>query len=122
MKKLNRLWVPAVALSLFAVGCSDDQVINPTESSVPTPLFGKGRVVQSATGSGSFIFAGNNRTFSFTARRHTDGSVTGQWERVNHVGNASHKESRHGHVLCDHREPSLARWLREKRRLQYRSQ
>ena len=99
MKKLNRFWVPAVALSLFAVGCSDEQVVNPTESSVPTPLFGKGRVVQSVTGSGSFIFGVNNRTFSFTARIHADGSVDGQWQRVTHNGLPGQSRS-HGKVTC----------------------
>ena len=97
MKKLNRLWVPAAALSLFAVGCGDQQIVNPDESL--TPDFAMGRLVQSVSGSGSFTFAGNNRTFSFTARLHADGTVDGEWERVNHIGNASQTKS-HGEVTC----------------------
>ncbi len=69
------------------------------EFDVPEPSFGKGAVQQSVTGSGSFIFQGNNRTFSFTARLHADGSVSGEWERVNHIGNASQTKS-HGKVTC----------------------
>ena len=60
----------------------------------------RGPVVQSVTGSGNFTTGGGNfRTFTFTARRHADGTVTGQWQRVNHVGNASESKS-HGQVTC----------------------
>ena len=79
------------------IACADGPV--PTEGDIPSPLLGVGRVAQSVTGSGSFILGGNNRTFSFTARRHADGSVSGEWERVNHVGNASQTKS-HGQVTC----------------------
>lgn len=58
----------------------------------------QGLVVQSVTGSGSFILMGNNRTFSFTASRHADGTVSGQWERVNHVNESQTKS--HGQVTC----------------------
>ena len=53
--------------------------------SIPdAPSSVKGPVVQSATGSGIFLPAGNFRTFSFTAQRYADGTVSGQWVRVNH--------------------------------------
>ncbi len=63
---------------------------------------GKGPVVQSVSGSGSFIVPGPNdrRTFSFTARRYADGSVEGDWERIRRgPGNAKETKS-HGKVLC----------------------
>ena len=89
----------AIALSVglvFAVACADS--VTEPESNIPGPSFATGRVVQSVTGSGSFIFAGNNRTFSFTARRHADGTVSGQWERVNHLNESQTKS--HGQVTC----------------------
>ena len=98
MKQRKRFWVLAVALSLLAVGCSDDQVVNPTESSVPTPLFVMGAVVQSVTGAGNFTIDGNFRTFAFTARRHADGTVSGAWERVNHLNESQTKSN--GRVTC----------------------
>ena len=64
------------------------------------PLPGKGKVVQSVTGAGQFTDGGGDfRTFAFTARRYADGSVAGQWERVNHRGNAKSTKS-HGVVTC----------------------
>ena len=79
---------------LMLMSCSQDKslapdAISPTESSTSLGSLTKGSVVQSATGSGSFIFAGGNRTFSFTAQLFADGSVKGEWQRVNHVGNRS---------------------------------
>lgn len=58
-------------------------------------------VVLNVTGSGSItVPAGYRRTFAFTAQRRRDGSVSGQWERVNRVdGNASGVKS-HGVVTC----------------------
>ena len=98
MKKLNRLWVPAVALSLFAVACSDEQVVNPTESSVPTPLFGKGALVQSVTGSGQFTFQGTLRNFGFSALEHQDGTVTGAF--AGHRNRIDGARSVQGFVEC----------------------
>jgi hypothetical protein len=48
-------------------------------------------VIQSVTGSGSFVAPqGDWRTFAFTARSYADGSVAGQWERIRRQpGNAS---------------------------------
>jgi hypothetical protein len=69
-----------------------------------TPQFSSsGRVVQSVTGSGSFTVVqqtGDWRTFAFTARRHADGTVAGQWERIRRGdGNAADSKS-HGVVTC----------------------
>ncbi len=86
----------ALLCSAALVAC---EAASEPEFDVPEPSFGKGAVQQSVSGQGSFIFAGNNRTFSFTARRHADGSVSGEWERVNHLGNASQAKS-HGLVTC----------------------
>ena len=107
MKKLNRLWVPAVALSLFAVGCSDEQVVNPTESSVPTPLFGKGAVVQSVTGSGQFTVGGELRTFSFNALRHANGAVGGRFAGFNRFSGGRIS----GRITCFTIEGGNAVWI-----------
>ena len=62
-----------------------------------------GRVVESASGSGSFrVFTQTDdwRTFSFTASRHADGTVSGRWQRIRRrEGNAS-EEMSHGVVTC----------------------
>ena len=103
--KLNVILKGFMIISiLMLMSCSQDKslapdAISPTESSTPLGSLMKGPVVESVTGSGSFIFQSNNRTFSFTARRFADGSVAGQWERVNHIGNASQTKS-HGKVTC----------------------
>jgi len=61
----------------------------------------KGPVVESVSGSGSFTTAdGDWRTFSFSARRHADGTVDGRWERIRRDGgNAADSKSR-GVVTC----------------------
>lgn len=62
-----------------------------------------GRVVEQVSGSGSFrVYTQENdwRTFSFTARRHANGVVDGQWQRVRRRdGNASGLTS-HGVITC----------------------
>ena len=86
------------ALALTAL-LACEAVLEPEVSvDVSSAALAKGPVVQSVTGSGSFLLNGNNRTFSFTARILADGSVDGQWVRVNHT-----EESRftsHGVVTC----------------------
>jgi hypothetical protein len=61
----------------------------------------KGAVVESVAGSGHYTTAqGDWRTFSFTARRWSDGTVDGQWERARREdGNAAGSRSR-GIVTC----------------------
>jgi hypothetical protein len=63
----------------------------------------KGRMRESVSGSGSRVVTeqeGDWRTFSFTARRHADGTVEGQWERIRREdGNAADSKSR-GIVTC----------------------
>ncbi len=90
----------ALLCSAALVAC---EPVSAPEFDVPDPSFGKGRVVQSVTGSGSFAVVtqqGDWRTFAFTARRHADGSVAGQWERIRRQpGNASGTKS-HGIVTC----------------------
>lgn len=83
------------AAMLLSVACAD----TPTTPTDLSPVFAKGGVGPSVTGSGSFVFVGNNRTFSFTARIRADGSVDGQWQRVTHVGGPAQSKS-HGKVTC----------------------
>jgi hypothetical protein len=68
-----------------------------------TRVNGRGRVVESVTGSGSFTVVGQDgdwRTFAFIARRYADGTVDGQWQRVRRVdGNAAETHSE-GVVTC----------------------
>ena len=53
-----------------------EPVLEPEVSvDVSSAAFARGPVGQSVTGSGSFLFGAFNRTFSFTARLHADGSV-----------------------------------------------
>ena len=86
------------ALSVVGLlGC--DPVVQPE---APTPNFaGRGRVVESVTGAGNFTDPnGDFRTFSVSARRFDDGTVTGQWERVNHRGGSEASSKSHGVVTC----------------------
>jgi len=92
----NRLCVLAVVGSLVAIGCSDERVVSPNDGGISPPLLAKGAVVQSVTGSGHFTVGGALRTFAFTARRHTDGSVSGEYQGVRHdLGVAWH-----GNITC----------------------
>jgi hypothetical protein len=62
-----------------------------------------GDIIESVTGSGSRHAVeqeGDWRTFSFTAHRHADGTVDGQWQRIRRQdGNAADSKS-HGVVSC----------------------
>lgn len=68
----------------------------PTEPALP-PLPASARgVEQSASGHGNLTVNGQFRTFSFTALRHSDGEVTGEFELKNHdLGGRMH-----GKVTC----------------------
>jgi len=61
----------------------------------------KGPVVESVSGTGNYTTSqGDWRTFNFTAQRHEDGTVDGQWERIRREdGNAADSKS-HGIVTC----------------------
>ncbi len=54
------------------------------------------------TGGGNFTdFRGDFRTFTVSAKKFADGTVIGQWERVNHRGDGSEATSKsHGVVTC----------------------
>ena len=89
-------------ISLFAFACG-------TGSSDPAPtapsldVAGDHRVVESVSGSGSFIVStqeGDWRTFGFTARRYADGTVEGEWERVRRLDGDAAGTSAHGFVTC----------------------
>ena len=85
-------------------GCSSPEIdANIQINSVFFDKVSGNPVVQSVTGSGSFTVEqqqGDWRTFSFTARRHADGTVKGQWDRIRRqAGNAAHSKS-HGVVTC----------------------
>jgi hypothetical protein len=59
--------------------------------------------VESVTGSGSRTVTeqeGDWRTFSFTARRHADGTVEGQWERIRRRSGSAADEKSRGVVTC----------------------
>ena len=87
------------ALSVVSI-LACDSVVQPE---APTPDFTVGGgVVESVTGAGGFTDGGGNfRTFTVSAKRFADGTVIGQWERVNHRGGGSEAVSKsHGVVTC----------------------
>ena len=95
--RLARTALSALALTAL-LAC--EPVLEPEATAAdPSPVFAVGRVGQSVTGSGSFLFGAFNRTFSFTARIHADGSVAGQWQRVTHNGLPGQSRS-HGEITC----------------------
>jgi len=56
------------------------------------------RVQESITGSGNFTDGdGDFRTFAFQAHRFSDGTVTGQWTRINHTEDL---DPAHGIITC----------------------
>lgn len=67
---------------------------------------GAGRVVEHVTGSGHFTRGGQLRTFSFSAVKRADGTVTGEWQRFNRAIGAK----AHGDVTCFTRAGNQA-WL-----------
>jgi hypothetical protein len=93
MKTLNISSILLVAIVFLAMGCSNEQAVNPTDNSMSTLnsgglAKGKGPVVESVTGSGHLTRStdpvGLWRTFSFNARRYADGSVEGTYEDHDH--------------------------------------
>ena len=89
-------------IGVFAVGCGEGTADMP----LTAPSLGVGggnRVVESVSGSGSFIVTtqqGDWRTFSFTARRYADGTVAGEWQRVRRQDGNAEGSHAHGVVVC----------------------
>lgn len=92
--------VSAFALSVALLACEADSE-SPLNVDSDGLELSAGPVVQSVSGSGSFVAPqGDWRTFAFNARRYADGRVAGQWERIRRQpGNASGTKS-HGIVTC----------------------
>ncbi len=94
--------------SLFIFSCAKEEMPNNLEVMVDQNIEARsGQVVESVMGSGSFVNNGANRTFSFTAKRFADGTVTGQWQRVNHGDEGT--LTSHGVVTCFTIEDNHAR-------------
>ena len=103
MKRMNIFLIFTMTMFLLISCNNSDQLLSPAEndaSPVNVQALGKRAVTQSVSGSGNFTDGnGDFRTFSFNAKLHADGTVKGQWERVNHKENASESKS-HGVVTC----------------------
>ena len=103
--KIAKISLVFLLATLFIAGCNNgDQLLSPVENDGSTnnidAFAKKGNAIQSVSGSGSFVDTqGDWRTFSFNAKLYADGTVKGQWQRVNHRENASESKS-HGAVTC----------------------
>lgn len=86
-------WTMILGAVVFA-GC--DSAVEPTAATAPSLSQGSGPVVQSATGAGHFTVGGELRTFSFTALKHADGTVQGEYELFSRLTGARI----HGDVTC----------------------
>ncbi|HMG18140.1 MAG TPA: hypothetical protein VK573_05400 [Gemmatimonadales bacterium] len=86
-----------LAAALFGItaliGCERDPSSPAAE---PAAQLVGNRVVQSATGQGSLIQADERRTFAFSAVKHADGSVTGEFQLIGRLSEVII----HGTVLC----------------------
>ena len=81
------------ALSVVSILACDSAV----QPEAPTPDFARrGKVVEKVTGSGHFTRGGQLRTFSFSAVKRADGTVTGEWQRFARAIGAK----AHGDVTC----------------------
>ncbi|MBX2844745.1 MAG: hypothetical protein KTR13_00915 [Saprospiraceae bacterium] len=99
MKSIFKL---VAVLAVFAgIACQTEEVEAPID-----PLFAGNGVVEKVTGSGHFtIFPDTDssfvRTFTVSAKRFADGTVTGEWQRVRRDdGNASGDAKSHGNITC----------------------
>lgn len=92
---MKRTSFATVVMGALAVsGC---EPIGPTD--VDAPQFKVARVIESVTGSGHFTDVRGDaqlRTFSFNAVKRADGTVTGEWQRLNRSLDAK----AHGDVTC----------------------
>jgi len=86
---------------LLVVACSDQEPVAPDTS----PLFSAaGPVVQTVTGSGHFntpptALIPGWRTFTMTARKYADGTVSGSFNRVTHPEDGEVTKG-HGPITC----------------------
>lgn len=83
---------PFLAMIVVVAACQDEMVTNLVDVQRPAiPAVSHGQVVTLVTGS----WAVNGvRTFAFTARRYADGTVGGEWKRVNQPN------PNHGDIVC----------------------
>lgn len=88
---------PAVAV-LLAAACGGEPTAPSRQLSSPEgALFQKsgGPVLEQASGSGHFRQEGLKRTFAFNAKRHGDGTVSGEFQVT-----INGRRSVHGEILC----------------------
>ncbi len=89
-------WLARVTVFSFAglLGCE-----SATQPEVGTPNLAVARgVVESVSGLGLYTDGGAKRTWSFTAVKHADGTVRGEFEGLNRsLGTGTHG---HGDVIC----------------------
>ena len=90
---------------LLSIACSGDLPTEADNTSTPTPQFSAhagNRVVESVRGSGHFTASffeeleDGWRNFSFNAKKHADGSVSGQMQYKNRESGVTY----HGDVVC----------------------
>jgi hypothetical protein len=100
MKKLTlfKSFILMVFFGLIIFACSKEEMPNISKETPTFNLEKNGPVIESVTGSGSLVFPNSHRTFSFTAHMYADGTVDGQWQRVNHSSNG--QAHSHGIVTC----------------------
>jgi len=98
MKRTLVLGLMGVSVVACRDGTADPPLTAPSFS-----VAGGNRVVESVSGSGSFIVTtqqGDWRTFAFTARRYADGTVEGEWQRVRRQDGNAEGSHAHGVVVC----------------------
>ena len=91
---MKRISTIAVLSFVWSLGC--EPVAQPE---VDAPNFAAaGRVVESVSGLGLYTDFGAKRTWSFTAVKHADGTVRGEWEGINRSFDPNRKG--HGNIIC----------------------
>jgi hypothetical protein len=97
-------WLTGILGTVFLLTACGDATnplgpeLGPQDASL---AHGANPVVEAVSGAAQFSAPdGDLRTFAFTARRHANGSVSGQWERIRRFdGNAGGSKA-HGVVTC----------------------
>jgi hypothetical protein len=90
--------VPGKSLLLFATflaGCTGDTGVAPEVRPLASPTLAS-RVVQAVHGSGHITQAGELRTFTFSAERRADGSVSGEFQIIARTVD----RVAHGRITC----------------------